>query len=244
MLGNGEGHVNYKRFIEWMHNEKSTMYFLYTHEEQSEMEALEMDTSSLEAVLAKAKERFEALDKNGNGVLEGRELTELCSWVFSEFGRFFKSKEDKEYHVKKQVDRFERSADATGVWTFETFAAYYRTVLADSEKFQLKRAEAFKKGYDKSAAAQKFRELDVDASGVLEGKEILVFAEWVFSSFRPEGQPLTDALIKVEAQKLIDRIDGKRGNSDGKLSFTEVDLFIAEKIQQIETFKKNISARG
>lgn len=150
--------------------------------------------------------------------------------------------------MQKQIQRFEKKlqsrkgCDGKG-WDFPAFEAYFRSVIEDSERYQLKRYEAYKKGYDKSAAAQKFRELDKDGNDFLEGDELLQFATWIHSSFRPDGQPMTEKQCTEEAHKMITRLDEKKGNADGKLSFTEVDFYITEKIKQIESFQQRHAAK-
>lgn len=120
-------------------------------------------------------------------------------------------------------------------------------LTADIEKYEAKRSEAFEKGYSKSKAADKFKELDTDGSGFLEGAELEVFASWIFESFHPDGKPLPEEKKKEEAKKLVDKLmkklDEGAGNADGKLSFTEVDFYIEEKISQIEEFKKRAKER-
>jgi len=184
------------------------------------------------------------LDKDGNGVLDAKEMKEVCSWVFSMFGRTFSSKQEKETAIERQVKRFQKKTQSGSVWDFKAFEAYYRSVIEDSEQYQLKRYEAYKSGYDKSAAAKKFRELDKDGSNFLEGKELLEFATWIFTSFRPDGAPMTEEQCNAEALKLINRLDEKKGNSDGKLSFTEVDFYFTDKIKEIEAFQKRIAQKA
>ena len=55
-------------------------------------------------------------------------------------------------------------------------------------------------------AQKKWDELDVDGSEELDGEEVLVLAEWVWSSFRP-GQVITAEEREQEATKLLRRCD-------------------------------------
>ena len=69
-----------------------------------------------------------------------------------------------------------------------------------------------------SARAQKkWNELDVDGSEELDGEEVLVLAEWVWSSFRP-GQTITAEEREQEATKLLRRCDT---NENGKIDMGE-----------------------
>jgi len=219
-------------------------------ENNNEQDLVNMDVSpgAADAVFQEAKQKFAELDKDGNGVLDAFELRDLCSWIFTLFGRTFASKQERKAAVHKQIQRFEKKlqgrkgCDGKG-WDFPAFEAYFRSVIEDSERYQLKRYEAYKNGYDKSAAAQKFREFDKDGNDFLEGDELLAFASWVHTSFRPDGKQMTHEQCTDEARKMIRRLDEKKGNSDGKLSFTEVDLYITEKIKDIESFKKRLEAK-
>ncbi|CAE8643061.1 unnamed protein product [Polarella glacialis] len=246
ILCNGQGAVKFAGFCSWLNGETTDKDFMHQEAEAEEGAGddheLELESSAVDQMLARAKAKFQELDNNGNGELDPKELPNLCEWVFSEFGRKFKTLEAKKEAIEKQVKRFEKMAEG-GKWNFERFESYYESVVADGERFQLKRAEAFAKGYDKSAGAARFRELDVNNSGFLDGEEIIVFASWVFRSFRPDGNDLTEAQQKAEGQKLLQRLDDKKGNNDGKLSFAEVDMFISEKVMQIEEFKKKRAER-
>jgi len=239
VLGEGECLVDFVGFTAWITGTTEFKGFVQRPAED-DIEELEMETQMVDEMLGKAKEKFKELDKNGNGELDAKEMKVLCEWVFSMFGRKFKSADEHKKAVEKQVKRFQKKGD---VWDYDTFETYYLHQMADIEKYQLKRSEAFASGYNKSAAADKFKELDVDGSGALEGKEVEVFAEWIFQSFHPDGKPLSDEQRKAEAQKLIKRLDSKKGNSDGKLSFHEVDFFIEEKIKQIDEFKTKHAER-
>lgn len=204
-----------------------------------------MHSTPEDEIMEKIRSQFTALDKNASGTLDMKELVGLATWVFDEFGRSFKSAEDKKKAVAKQVERFNKLAPA-GVceWNYVVFEAYFRNVLLDAEKFAIKREEAFVKGFDKSAAAQKFRDLDKDGSGWLDGAEIVIFAEWVFTSFRPDGKPMTDEQKQAEAQKLLTRLDAKKGNNDGRFSYTEIDFYIQEKFTQIEQMKQRVAEKA
>merc|ERR1711879_81195 len=69
------------------------------------------------------------------------------------------------------------------------------------------------------------------------GEEIEAFADWLHGSFHPDGKPLTDEKRKKEAAKLLSRLDEKKGNNDGRFEFAEVDVYITQKINEIDAFK-------
>lgn len=243
VFGADEGIVDVAVFAGWIAGTSQNNAFLEVPDEQ-DLDEFDLDTAAVDDMLLQAKAKFDSLDKNHNGSLEAKELKELCTWAFDMFGRRFKSDKEKNTAIEKQVKRYLKQGSD---WDFDTFEAYYLKLAGDIEKYEAKRSEAFEKGYSKSKAAAKFKELDSDGSGFLEGKELQVFATWIFDSFHPDGKPLTDAQKQEEAHKLLDKImlrtDKAKGNSDGKLSFTEVDFYIEEKISQMDDFKKRATER-
>ena len=63
------------------------------------------------------------------------------------------------------------------------------------------------------AAYAKFVELDEDASGFLDGSELEILAEWVWSSFHPGGKPVPvhkrEDLVKKLTQRVADAPNGQ-----------------------------------
>lgn len=199
---------------------------------------IEVDKVHGDDFIATAKAKFEEFDTNHNGTLSAKELKGVCEWIFKHFGQTFKTKTEHDEAVKQQLSHLMSKSPEGAEWTWELFSDYFIALLHDAEKYALQRNEAYEKGYEKSAAAEKFRELDVDNSGTLEGKELEVFAEWLHMSFRPGGKEFTDDERKAEGKKLLLRIDSKRGDGDGKLQFAEFDLHFKEKIIEIAAFKE------
>ena len=66
-------------------------------------------------------------------------------------------------------------------------------------------------------AEKKFKQLDVDENGYLEGDEITECAMWIWSSYN-EGKSLTPEQRKTEGEKLLQRHDD---NKDGRMSLDE-----------------------
>ena len=66
-------------------------------------------------------------------------------------------------------------------------------------------------------AEKKFKSLDVDENGFLEGDEIVEAAMWIWSSYN-EGKTLTPEQRRVEGEKLLQRHDD---NNDGKMDLAE-----------------------
>lgn len=197
----------------------------------------------MDAVFTQAKQIFKDLDKDRSGALELAELEPLCVWLFDLFARGFSSDEEKAAAVEQQLNRFRKNGPPSGSWTFKQFEEYYRAKVEEAEQYQLKRNEAYAKGYDESAAAAKFKELDADGSQFLTGAELEKLAEWVLTALSPTDDPISSEVLATEAVHLVKFLDGTRGNNDGKISFAEFDGYFQEKIREIEKFEENASIR-
>ena len=68
----------------------------------------------------------------------------------------------------------------------------------------------------------KFNELDTDESAVLEGKEVLSMAEWVWQSFHP-GEKITAEEREKEAKKVLKSCDTNGDGGIDKEEFLIVD---------------------
>jgi len=87
-------------------------------------------------------------------------------------------------------------------------------------------------------AKKKFLQMDEDGNGVLNGDELTKLALWVFDSFHPDGEPLSEEQRKKEADKLLNRIDK---NTDGVLEFDEFAGWFTKTCNGIANFRKNRS---
>lgn len=234
--------IDFKRFIAWAcgANPSPKDFVLGTEAsivEEDAMENAEEVIENAEEIIEKAKMKFKELDKNSNGTLCYKELEGLVAWIFSEFGRTFKSEKQKRQQVEKQIDRFKKKGE-NKEWTWDQFKEYYVKLLDDSAKYQAKRNEAYAKGYNKSEAAKMFQSLDKDDSKYLDGQELESFAEWLIGQFKIDDKPMSEEQKKSEAKKLLYRLDERKGNNDTKLSFAEFDFYFDEKLQQVDKFKK------
>eukprot|EP00961_Rhodomonas_salina_P030116 405625-Rhodomonas_salina.1 len=73
---------------------------------------------------------------------------------------------------------------------------------------------------DEEVVRQKFKHYDRDGSGRLETRELIVLAADLFQSFNPEGR-LSAAQLKDMRENLLQQMDEKAGDKDGKVSFEE-----------------------
>ena len=86
--------------------------------------------------LIRARKKFDKLDINQNGLLEGDELLELAEWVWSSFhpGGEPLSGEQQAAEVIKLMGRLDEDAD--GVMSFDEFGEWFEKTCASVEKFR------------------------------------------------------------------------------------------------------------
>merc|ERR1719409_767781 len=87
-------------------------------------------------------------------------------------------------------------------------------------------------------AYKKFKELDVDNSGSLEGAEVKALAEWVWRSFHP-GEDVEDEVLEAEAAKILHRCDR---NGDGLVDEEEFERYYLQTAEAIAKFRKRKKA--
>ena len=208
--------------------------------------------SAVAASSERAMKKFKELDADRSGFLEGDELLRLSEWVWSSFhpdGAPL-AEGEKAAFVQKMLHRIDENAD--GRLSAAEFEDYFVKTAASIGRFRKSRASlaaketkrslrvvAADKGADPvvvgARAMKKFQALDADGSGFLEGDELLALAEWVWSSFHPEGTPLTEGEKAAMVEKLLHRIDE---NSDGKLSAAEFEDYFNKTIDAISRFRR------
>jgi len=84
-------------------------------------------------------------------------------------------------------------------------------------------------------ARKKFVQLDTDGNGLLEGKELMGLADWVWSCFHPGGKPLSDQEKATEGAKLVALLDG---DGDSCLSFEEFSGWFREMCVSIHKYRR------
>ena len=78
-------------------------------------------------------------------------------------------------------------------------------------------------------------ELDVNGNGFIQGEELKLMVDWVWSSMHPGTAPLAEQQRAALAKNLLAKIDK---NSDGKLTLEEFAPWYAEASQQIQAVQK------
>jgi ankyrin repeat protein len=141
-------------------------------------------------MLAKACAKWLELDEDQSKSLDPAELVPLCTWIFDQFCRKFDSEKAKQSALEKQVEYFLSRHENGQPISFDEFLGYFQEILADVELFHTQRNQAYADGYDQSEAANKFRQLDKDENGFLDGDELEALVAWVHEQFRPGGKPM------------------------------------------------------
>ncbi len=90
-------------------------------------------------------------------------------------------------------------------------------------------------------ARKKFALLDADSSGMLEGADMEKLAQWVWSSFHPDGQPLSADELAAESRKLLKRVDA---NEDGLMDFSEFETYFRKTTAAISKYRRTASKLG
>ena len=208
--------------------------------------------TSKEAVV-NARAKFRELDKDDSGTLEGDELVALAEWIWSSFHPegVACSAEEKAAMVEKLLHRLDENED--GRLSFSEFEEYFERTAEAMKRYRhraaprqrikpqariVSRPEVVAAAEINGRAMKKFRELDVDGSGALEGAELVQLAEWVWSSFHPDGQVMGDAEKEAFVEKLLYRIDE---NQDGKLTADEFQEYFIKTTKAINNFRRRPS---
>jgi hypothetical protein len=87
-------------------------------------------------------------------------------------------------------------------------------------------------------ARKKFQIFDADGSGMLDGAEMEKLAQWVWSSFHPDGQPLSAEELAAESRKILKRVDA---NEDGKMDFAEFESYFRRTTSAISNYRRGVS---
>jgi len=241
VFGAGAGVIDYVTFTSWATGQDDHNNFFYTPEELEAALDLEMEIDKADEMFHQAKLKFIEIDKNQSGTLDWDEVKSLAEWMMDTFGRRFKDPQEKAWAIKQQVDRLKKVVPKDSGWSFEDFEAFYRKLVEDTQKFLASRNEQYSQGKLHTDAAKKFKELDTDGTNYLEGAEVEEFARWIYSQFHPESKGMTDEETKKQAKKIVERLDAKGGDNDGRISFAEFDQYFEEKLQQVEDFRRQFA---
>ena len=104
------------------------------------LEGVETGDSSDELVMdrmvMRAQKKFDKLDANGNGVLEGDELLGLAEWVWSSFhpGGVALTADEQQAESAKLLGRLDTNGD--GCMSFVEFGAWFKRTCSSIERYR------------------------------------------------------------------------------------------------------------
>ena len=82
-------------------------------------------------------------------------------------------------------------------------------------------------------------QMDADGNGdALEGEELVGLADWVWSSFHPGGEALSEAQKADESSELLRRLDA---NGDGRMTFDEFVGWFRRTWASIERYRRGVA---
>ena len=115
----------------------------------------------VEKELARAKTKFEQMDNDGNGTIEGDELGALATWLFESFhpGDEAVPPEVIEKEAAKLKQRLDK--DSNGKLDFDEFAAWFTRTCAGISKYRKNLAQKKKKQVAQSPAPAPAHKTDI-----------------------------------------------------------------------------------
>ena len=145
------------------------------------------------------EESFRKFDKDGNGVIDRKELRAMIHHLYQQGGRTRKPSDTEIAHFMKMAD-----IDGDGKIDYEEFVLFMKKLEAAGKRKSDAEEEELIKKY--------FREFDKDGNGVIDREEFRAF-------MKQQGAEVTDKQV-AKFMKMAD-IDG-----NGKIDFEEFALFM------------------
>ena len=164
--------------------------------------------------------KFDELDLNKNGLIEGAELTALASWTWATM----RERDDEPSaemcaaEGRKILALNDKNHD--GALSRDEFSAYYAKTIAARDEHLREIARTAK------PALMQFERLDVDHSAAIDGEELLALAPWVWRANNGGKEP-SDAEIAAEAANIKQLVDT---NNDGVIDVSEFVAYYGERI--------------
>jgi len=221
------------------------------YKRQADFEVMLSETVASSFNEVEAQSLFEKLDADKTGFLEGSELKELSLTVFGEFapGGIKLTKEQTEVQTKKMLKVIDRDGDAKV--SFKEFSDYFaqREAQLNEMRRQQKLAQIVKDEHNDTGdeamcmtfVLKKFKELDIDNSGALDRNEARVLADWVYTSFRPDGKKLPVGMVDIETDKLLSKLDA---DHDALIAFEEFEEYFNIKYASAKKYERAMVAGG
>jgi len=188
---------------------------------------------------AYARKRFNELDDDANGALEGNELELLVKLVLETMSKTGATAEDLAQDHRTIMSMIPDACRVSGRMSFPEFEA----LMLKIEYTQLSHArnlsqEASKLDFD--FARQRFDELDTDGSGFIEGSELPDFTMWAISTLRPGGKQLGEQQLLVVTELILAELDI---DCDKKVSFQEFENLFKNKAAMLPHLEAKLKGK-
>ena len=164
----------------------------------------------------KAKAKFDELDVDKSGVLNGEELNLVVKWMFTMSSDLIEAGTSEEAEAKAvMMERID--ADKNEILNFEEFL-----ILFEEEQ---------RKSLMVKYAKTKFSELDANKSGNLDNAEITKLVDWLLDLTEEDFTDADKGLIKDE---LMVRVGDVQSDGSTVVSFENFVLLCEEEMERVE----------
>jgi len=164
----------------------------------------------------KAKAKFDELDVDKSGVLNGEELNLVVKWMFTMSTEMLEAGTTEEAEAKAvMMERID--ADKNELLNFEEFL-----ILFEEEQ---------RKSLMVKYAKTKFGELDANKSGNLDNSEITKLVDWLLDLTEEDFTDADKGLIKDE---LMVRVGDVQSDGSTVVSFENFVLLCEEEMERVE----------
>jgi Ca2+-binding EF-hand superfamily protein len=161
-------------------------------------------------MIGKAKVKFAEFDPNNTGSIGTDRIPEVVAWTAEAY-----PVDNLENYTKKLIKAIDLNND--GTLNLVEFTNLYEQMLVRLEMTE--------------RAKKKFKELDADQSGFLDGNEINALVEWALTYYVEKSEQQR----KKYAKALMEKIDY---NADGKISLTEFTDIFAEMLERAQLYEE------
>jgi len=161
-------------------------------------------------MIGKAKIKFAEFDPENTGSIGTNRISDVVKWTSEAY-----PVDNMENYTKKLISAIDLNND--GSLSLSEFISLYDQMLVRLEMIE--------------RAKKKFKELDADESGFLDGKEITALVDWALTYYVEKSE----SQRKRYAKSLMDKIDY---NDDGKISLSEFTDIFAEMLERAQLYEE------